>query len=113
MASAEKELYVSTLIEEGSAFEGRLSFSGTAKIAGQFKGEIYTKDHVVITETAQVHAEIEAGYVTIMGALEGNIVASKKVTMMPPATFRGTVTTPSLKIEEGVVFEGASYVPKV
>jgi len=109
----EKELNIATLIEEGASFEGRLSFSGTAKIAGQFKGEIYTKDHVVITETAQVHAEIEAGYVTIMGNLEGNIVASKKVIMMPPAMFRGTVTTPSLKIEEGVVFEGASYVPKV
>lgn len=108
----EKEFNISTLIEESSSFEGRLSFSGTAKISGQFKGEIYTKDHLVITETAQVIAEIEAGYVTILGNLEGNIVASKKVTMMPPATFRGTVTTPSLKIEEGVVFEGASYVPK-
>jgi cytoskeletal protein CcmA (bactofilin family) len=47
-----------------------------------------------------------------MGKLEGNIVATRKVIMMPPAIFRGTVTTPSLKIEEGVVFEGASYVPK-
>ena len=56
--------------------------------------------------------EIEAGYVTIMGKLEGNIIATRKVIMMPPAIFRGTVTTPSLKIEEGVVFEGASYVPK-
>jgi cytoskeletal protein CcmA (bactofilin family) len=108
----EKELNISTIIENGSSFEGRLSFSGTAKIAGQFKGEIYTKDHVVITETGQVYAEIEAGYVTILGNLEGNIVASKKVIMMPPAVFRGTVTIPSLKIEEGVVFEGASYVPK-
>lgn len=108
----EKELQISTLIEEASSFEGRLSFSGTAKISGQFKGEIYTKDHIVITETAHVQAEIEAGYVTIMGKLEGNVVATKKVVMMPPAIFRGTVTTPSLKIEEGVVFEGASYVPK-
>ena len=44
--------------------------------------------------------------------VDGNIIATKKVTMMPPAIFRGTVTTPSLKIDEGVVFEGASYVPK-
>lgn len=108
----EKEFNVSTLIEENSSFEGRLSFSGTAKISGQFKGEIYTKDQLIITETAQVRAEIEAGYVTILGNLEGNIIANKKVIMIPPATFRGTVTTPSLKIEEGVVFEGASYVPK-
>lgn len=108
----EKDLSISTLIEDGSSFEGRLSFSGAAKISGQFKGEIYTKDHLIITESGQVEAEIEAGYVTILGALVGNIVATKKVVMMPPAKFRGTVTAPSLKIEEGVVFEGASYVPK-
>jgi cytoskeletal protein CcmA (bactofilin family) len=32
--------------------------------------------------------------------------------MYPPAIFKGTVTSPSLKIEEGVIFEGASFMPK-
>ena len=108
----EKESIVSTLIEEGSSFEGRLSYSGTAKIAGQFKGEIFTRDQLIISETAQVVAEVEASYVILKGQFEGNIVAHSKVVMIPPANFRGTVTTPSLKIEEGVVFEGASYIPK-
>ncbi len=108
----EKEAIVSTIIEEGSSFEGRLSYSGTAKIAGQFKGEIFTRDQLIISETAQVVAEVEASYVILKGQFEGNIVAHHKVVMIPPANFRGTVTTPSLKIEEGVVFEGASYVPK-
>ena len=48
----------------------------------------------------------------LKGTFEGNIVAHNKVKMIPPAKFRGTVTTPSLKIDEGVVFEGASFVPK-
>ncbi len=108
----EKDLVVSTLIEEGSSFEGRLSYSGTAKIAGQFKGEIFTRDQLIISETAQVVAEVEASYVILKGQFEGNIIAHNKVVMIPPANFRGTVTTPSLKIEEGVVFEGASYIPK-
>lgn len=109
----EKEMTVSTLIEEGCSFEGRLSYSGTAKISGQFKGEIFTRDQLIIAETAHVTAEVEASHVLLKGQFEGNIVAHTKVVMIPPANFRGTVTTPSLKIEEGVVFEGASYVPKV
>jgi cytoskeletal protein CcmA (bactofilin family) len=108
----QKEQTISTLIEEGSSFEGRLSYSGTAKISGQFKGEIFTRDHLIISETASVSAEVEANHVILKGQFEGNIVAHQKVIMIPPANFRGTVTTPSLKIEEGVVFEGASYVPK-
>ena len=107
-----KENTISTLIEEGASFEGRLSYSGTAKIAGHFRGEIFTRDQLVISETAFVNAEVEASYVILKGQFEGNIVAHNKVVMIPPANFKGTVTTPSLKIEEGVVFEGASYVPK-
>jgi cytoskeletal protein CcmA (bactofilin family) len=103
---------ISAIIEEGCSMEGRMSFSGAAKISGQFTGEIYTRDELIIAETAQVKAEVEAGTVTLKGYFEGNILAHGKVTMIPPAQFKGTVTTPSLKIDEGVIFEGASYVPK-
>lgn len=107
-----KDLIISALVEEGCSFEGRMSFSGAAKISGQFTGEIFTRDELIISETGQVKAEVEAGAVVLRGSFEGNIVAHNKVTMVPPAKFRGTVTTPSLKIDEGVVFEGASFVPK-
>ncbi len=107
-----ENLIISALIEEGCSLEGRMSFSGAAKIAGDFKGEIFTRDELIVSETAHVKAEVEAGTVILKGVFEGNIMAHKKVLMIPPAQFRGTVTTPSLKIDEGVVFEGASYVPK-
>lgn len=107
-----EDLIVSALIEEGCSLEGRMSFSGAAKISGHFSGEIFTRDELIVSETGFVKAEVEAGTVILRGSFEGNIVAHNKVTMIPPAQFRGTVTTPSLKIEEGVVFEGASYVPK-
>jgi cytoskeletal protein CcmA (bactofilin family) len=32
--------------------------------------------------------------------------------MIPPAVFKGTVTAPSLRIDEGVIFEGASFQPQ-
>jgi cytoskeletal protein CcmA (bactofilin family) len=107
-----EDLIVSALVEAGCSFEGRMSFSGAAKISGQFIGEIFTRDELIISEGGSVSAEVEAGEVLLKGTFEGNIVAHRKVTMVPPAKFRGTVTTPSLKIEEGVVFEGASFVPK-
>lgn len=107
-----EQLEISAIIEEGCSLEGRMSFSGVAKIAGQFIGEIFTRDELIVSSTAQVKAEVEAGKVILSGYFEGNIIAHQKVIMVPPAQFKGTVTTPSLKIEEGVVFEGASYVPK-
>lgn len=103
---------VTAILDQGSSFEGKLTFEGTVQIGGNFKGEIFTKDILVINSGSKVIADIEAEMIIINGHVEGNIFARKKVIMNPPAIFRGTVTTPSLKIEEGVVFEGASHMPK-
>lgn len=104
--------HVTAILDRGASFEGKLTFEGTVQIGGTFKGEIFTKDTLVVNEGAQVHAQIEADTIIIAGRVEGNIFARRRVIMNPPAVFRGTVTSPSLKIDEGVVFEGASYMPK-
>ncbi len=103
---------VTAILDHGSFFDGRLTFEGTVQIGGEFKGEIFTKDTLVISPGAKVLAQIEAETIIINGFVEGNIFARRKVIMHPPAIFKGTVTTPSLRIDEGVVFEGASYMPK-
>lgn len=104
---------VTAILDQGAHFDGRLSFEGTAQIGGHFKGEIFTKDTLVVNEGAQVVAQIEADTIIISGRVEGNLFARRRVIMHPPAVFKGTVTSPSLRIDEGVVFEGASYMPKI
>ena len=103
---------VTAILDKGAYFEGKLSFEGTVQIGGNFRGEIFTKDTLVVNESAQITAQIEAGTIIISGRVEGNIFARRRVIMHPPAIFKGTVTSPSLRIDEGVVFEGASYMPK-
>lgn len=103
---------VTALLDHGASFEGRLTFEGTVRIGGGFKGEIFTNDTLVINPGAKVEAQIEADTVIISGIVKGNVFARRRVIMHPPAVFKGTVTTPSLRIDEGVVFEGASYMPK-
>lgn len=104
--------HVTAILDKGTFFEGKLSFEGTVQIGGDFKGEIFTNDTIVINEGANIEAQIEAETIVISGRVEGNLFARRRVIMHPPATFKGTVTSPSLRIDEGVVFEGASYMPK-
>ena len=103
---------ITAILDQGASFEGKLTFEGTVRIGGNFKGEIFTRDTLVIHADAHVEAQIEAETVIICGEVSGHIFARRQVIMHPPAVFRGTVTTPSLKIDEGVVFEGASSMPK-
>ncbi|MFZ4405332.1 MAG: bactofilin family protein [Pseudobdellovibrionaceae bacterium] len=104
--------HITAILDQGTYFEGKLSFEGTVQIGGSFKGEIFTKDTIIINESAQIAAQIEADTIVINGRVEGHLFARRKVVMHPPAVFKGTVTSPSLRIDEGVVFEGASYMPK-
>jgi cytoskeletal protein CcmA (bactofilin family) len=103
---------LTALLDQGATFEGKLTFEGTVRIGGNFKGEIFTQDTLVINPGANVEAQIEADIVIISGHVVGNVFARRRVIMHPPAVFRGSVTSPSLRIDEGVTFEGASYMPK-
>ena len=97
---------VTTLLGRGSEFEGKLSFEGTVRIDGKLAGEIFTDDVLIIGEGAEVSAEINVGAVVIEGTVHGNIQAKRSVEIRTPGRVRGNITTPSLFIEKGVVFDG-------
>lgn len=99
---------VTAVIDKGCEFEGKLCFHGIVRIGGVFRGEICTPDTLVIHAGAQVHGEIEAGAVVISGEVTGSIRAKHRVEIHHPAVFRGDILTPSLSVDEGVIFEGHS-----
>ena len=97
---------VTTLLGRGSEFEGKLSFEGTVRIDGKLSGEIFTDDVLIIGEGAEVSAEINVGAIVIEGTVHGNIQAKRSVEIRTPGRVRGNITTPSLFIEKGVLFDG-------
>lgn len=99
---------ITAIIEEGCRFEGNLSFNGVARIAGLVNGSIYSNDTLVVSEGAVVNADINADIILIAGTVKGDITASSRVEIRRPARFEGTITTPSLIVEEGVIFHGTT-----
>jgi len=99
---------ISAVIEEGCKFEGNLSFTGVARIAGIVNGSVFSNDTVIVSEGAIINADISADVIVISGTVRGNIRASSRVEIVKPARFEGTITTPSLIVEEGVIFHGTT-----
>lgn len=99
---------ISAIIEEGCKFEGNLSFNGVARIAGIVNGSIFSNDTVIVSEGAVVNADINANIIIISGTVKGEMKASSRVEIIKPARFEGTITTPSLIVEEGVIFHGTT-----
>jgi len=103
---------LNAFIGEGTAFKGTLSFQGTVRVDGKLDGEIFTKDTLVVGKSAVIRADILAGALVIGGTIHGNITAEKKVELNSGARLYGNISTPSLVIAEGVVFEGGCTMGK-
>lgn len=99
---------VTGVIDHGCEFEGKLCFQGTVRIGGTFRGEIFTSDTLIVGEGARIYGDIEAGTVIISGEVNGTVRAKHRVEIHRPAIFRGDILTPSLSVDEGVIFEGSS-----
>ena len=95
-----------SVIEEGCSFEGNLIFRGTVRLGGKFKGKIYTVDTLIITNSANVEAEIEGDIVIVAGQFTGNIKATTKIDLQTGAVVSGEIEAPIVSMADGVVFDG-------
>lgn len=88
------------------SFEGNLQFSGTVLIDCDFRGTITTDDTLIVGVAGNVEAEVTAGVVEVSGAVHGNIRANSSVKIFSGGEVHGNIETPTISMEEGVVFEG-------
>jgi cytoskeletal protein CcmA (bactofilin family) len=109
-AKAQAAGEITTLLGRGATFEGKLTFEGTVRIDGRFKGEVFSDDTLVIGEGAQVEAQIDIGEVIVQGTVIGNIQAKRSIEIHAPGRVKGDLHTPVLQIDKGVVFEGRSFM---
>lgn len=98
---------IKAFLGPGSQFEGKLDFTEIVRLDGTFRGEITSKDTLIVGQTGDLHAEVNVGTLILSGRITGNIVASSKVELRAPARIEGNIDTPVLLIEEGVSLNGS------
>ena len=91
---------------KGSKVVGTLHFTGPVQIDGQIEGEVHSQERLVVGETAVINGKIIGAEVLIMGTVNGDITASKRLCLQRPAKVVGNLECLTLSIEEGVLFEG-------
>ncbi len=106
MADTTEALILNSLIGEGSEFRGEFKVKDLIRIDGYFKGNILTEGKVLVGKSGLVDTDIRAGIVVIGGTVHGSILAYKRVVLLSTGRLFGDIVTPSLVVEEGVVFEG-------
>lgn len=103
---------INAFLGKGTEFDGKLIFDGVVRLDGKFRGEIVSKDTLVVGESATVNAEIKVNTIIISGTIKGNIYAKNRVEVHAPGKLYGNIHTPVLVLEEGVIFEGSCSMEK-
>ena len=98
---------ICAFVGKGVEFKGTITYSGTVKIDGYLDGEIHTDGVLLIGEDAVIQAKITAGTIVCKGKVTGDIVAKECVKLRAPAVMNGSVKSPVLSMEDGVLFNGA------
>jgi len=99
---------LNALFGKESQVNGKLHFEGAVQIDGTFTGSITTNDLLIIGEHAKIAADINCGSAVVSGEVTGNIAAAGSVELQRGARVKGDISTPTLAIDKGAVFDGLS-----
>jgi cytoskeletal protein CcmA (bactofilin family) len=99
------ETKLAGLIDVDSEFKGDLTFKGSFRIEGYFKGTINSDSLLVIGERGKVEADVKVGQLVINGEIRGTLHATEKVEIHNKGRVFGTILSPILYVEEGAYLE--------
>ena len=90
---------VVTFLGKKTAFEGKLSFHGTIRIDGRFKGEITNGGNLIVGEEGIVEADMHVSYIIVRGEVHGNITSDQRVDIRAPGKVFGNIQAPTVVID--------------
>ena len=103
---------LTAFIDQGSEFEGKLSFKDTVRIDGTFSGEISSDNTLIVGESGQITATINSVCVVISGLVEGDINATEQIVLHKTAVVNGNLHSPTVVMEEGAQLNGTVKMGK-
>ena len=123
-----------TLLAEGSVFEGTLHTKGDVEIAGVFKGDIFPEGNVqggnveLVTSSVQgdvsakellkigpqsvIGGNIKTKDMICSGRIVGNVESSGRVTLTTGSALTGDLTAATIAVMEGALMEGRFKIAK-
>lgn len=94
-----------TVIGSNTHFEGAFASSGNVRMDGHFSGALEISGNILVGESADIRADINARNVSIAGAVRGNVTGNK-VQLLRTGRIWGDISASALTTEEGAFIDG-------
>lgn len=95
-----------SLVDRHSSFDGTFRTQKDLRIEGELKGTISCDGTLFVAEGASVSATVDAEHMQVAGDVSGEIRCRGRLQILPSGQVRAKVTTGSLVIQEGAIYEG-------
>ncbi|HVU13818.1 MAG TPA: polymer-forming cytoskeletal protein [Phototrophicaceae bacterium] len=105
VVTAQPPVGFETVLGANSTLEGHLRSNANVRLDGTFTGTLEISGNILVGETAQINADINAKNISIAGAVRGN-VNGKKVQLLRTGRIWGDIRATALTTEEGAFIDG-------
>ncbi|HEX4810000.1 MAG TPA: polymer-forming cytoskeletal protein [Bryobacteraceae bacterium] len=95
------------VIGKGMVIKGQITSGEHMHIAGEIDGSLSLAGYdLTVTADSRVHANVTAREVDVSGSIQGNVDATRKITVREGGKLIGDLRTPGIVIEDGAYFKG-------
>lgn len=94
------------LLGEGVVVEGDIQTTRDIRVDGTLSGTVRAGGRLILGPTSRVTGGVHAPDVDISGMLDGDVTSPGTVTLRGHSRVTGTITTATLIVEPGAVFNG-------
>lgn len=96
---------ISTLISEGSIFDGNLKAPAFARIDGQITGDVMIDEGLILGEHGSIQGNVVTKELVVYGTITGNLQVST-LEIKATGKITGEIRTQTIEIENGAVYNG-------
>lgn len=88
-------------------FKGQLISSEDITVDGRVEGTIEVRNHrLTVGPDAEIHADIIARTVDVLGSVSGSIIAHDKVDIRETGSIEGDIVSPRIAMADGAILRG-------
>ena len=102
---------IESTIGSNTHIKGDIQGDGGLRVDGIVEGSIELTGNLVVTESAKIRAEIKASNISVAGAVQGNVTATR-IEILDTGRVWGDLTVKSLLVNEGAYFRGQTFMPQ-
>jgi cytoskeletal protein CcmA (bactofilin family) len=95
------------LVGRGMLIRGHIRSGEHIHVDGEVDGTVQLPGFdLTVSKNARVRADVQAREVEVSGVIDGNVEASRKITVRKGGRLLGDLRTPGIVIEDGAYFKG-------